>query len=68
MLRHNPIYLQELQDVFEQLEHAEVPAKGFSVPVAENTENFFLISFELHFGQFISEFPKTNLSNSSPQF
>jgi hypothetical protein len=31
--------------------HAEVPARGFSVPEALKTENFFLISFELHFGQ-----------------
>jgi len=31
-----------------------VPARGLSVPAAQNTENFFLTSFELHLGQITS--------------
>jgi hypothetical protein len=30
------------------------PARGFSVPVAQKTENFFFTSLELHFGQLTS--------------
>jgi hypothetical protein len=33
---------------------AAVPASGFSVPEDEKTENFFLISLELHFGHMTS--------------
>ena len=44
-------YPQELQEPFEQeeqLDEPEVPARGFSVPVEQKTENFFFTSFELH--------------------
>jgi hypothetical protein len=44
-----------------------VPASGFSVPVEQKTENFFLTSLELHLGQLTSLFPKTSFSKSSPQ-
>ena len=49
-----PHELQEvlLQDV--QLAEAAVPARGFSVPVAQKTENFFFTSLELHLGQLTS--------------
>jgi hypothetical protein len=56
-----------MQEVLVQDVHPDVPARGFSVPVALNTENFFLTSFELHLGQFISGFPDTSFSKSSPQ-
>jgi len=45
--------LHELQEVLLQEEHpadAAVPASGLSVPAEQNTENFFLTAFELHFG------------------
>jgi hypothetical protein len=48
-------------------ELADVPARGFSVPVAQKTENFFFTFFELHFEQVISWFPKTSFSKSSLQ-
>jgi hypothetical protein len=40
--------------LFVQDVQPDVPARGFSVPAAEKTENFFFISLELHFGQVIS--------------
>jgi hypothetical protein len=50
-------YPQELQEPFEQeeqLDEADVPARGFSVPVEQNTENFFFTFFELHRRQMTS--------------
>jgi hypothetical protein len=32
----------------------DVLARGFSVPVAQKTENFFFMSLELHLGQLTS--------------
>ncbi len=46
-------YPQELHEVLLHEVHAAealVPAKGFSVPEAQNTENFFFTAFELHLG------------------
>ncbi len=40
-----------LQDVQPDV---PVPARGFSVPVAQKTENFFFTSLESHFGQLTS--------------
>jgi len=54
---NNPGYLQVLQLVLlqeVQPDETAVPASGFSVPAEQNTENFFLISFDLHLGQFTS--------------
>ena len=66
-----PGYLQVLQFVLLQEvqpdETAEVPARGFSVPVEQNTENFFFTFFELHLGQLTSWPPKTSFSKFSPQ-
>jgi hypothetical protein len=45
----------------------DAPARGFSVPVEQKTENFFFTSLELHLGQLTSLFPKTSFSKSSPQ-
>jgi hypothetical protein len=59
-----------LQEVLLQDVHAAeepVPASGFSVPEDEKTENFFLISLELHLGQMTSWFPNTSFSKSSLQ-
>jgi hypothetical protein len=42
---------QELQVLLVQDVQPDVPARGFSVPVAAKTENFFFISSESHFGQ-----------------
>ena len=50
-------YLHELQEVLlqeVQPADAAVPANGFSVPAAQNTENFFFTPLELHLGQFTS--------------
>jgi hypothetical protein len=62
-------YRQELQEVLLQEVQAdpaaEVPARGFSVPEEQKTENFFLTSLELHLGQKTSRFPKTSFSNSA---
>ena len=63
-------YLQVLQEVLlqdVQEADAAVPARGLSVPAEQNTENFFLTSFELHFGQVISWLPNTSFSKSSLQ-
>ena len=63
-------YLQVLQEVLlqdVQEADAAVPAIGLSVPAEQNTENFFLTSFELHFGQVISWLPKTSFSKASLQ-
>ncbi len=64
-------YLQVLQLVLLQEvqpdDTAEVPARGFSVPVEQNTENFFFTFFELHLGQLTSWPPKTSFSKFSPQ-
>jgi len=51
-------------------EHPEPPAEvtGFSTPLIPKRENFFLMFFELHFGQETSGFaPETNLSKFSEQ-
>jgi len=47
------LYPQVLQEVLLHEVHAAeapVPARGFWVPVEQNTENFFLTDFELHLG------------------
>jgi len=49
-----PFYPQELQEPLLQdlqPDEAAVPARGFSVPDEQKTENFFFTSLELHFGQ-----------------
>ena len=56
------VLLQEVQPD----ETAEVPARGLSVPVEQNTENFFFTFFELHLGQLTSWPPKTSFSKFSP--
>lgn len=40
--------------LFVQDVQPDVPASGFSVPVAEKIENFFFISSESHFGHLTS--------------
>ena len=44
----------------------DVPASGFSVPVAQKTENCFFTFPVPHFGQVTSWFPKTSFSKSFP--
>jgi hypothetical protein len=47
------LYLHELQEVLlQEVQPADaVPARGFSVPVEQKTENFFFTFLELHLGQ-----------------
>jgi hypothetical protein len=60
------IYPQELQDVLLHEVQPDVPASGFSVPVAQKTENCFFTFPVPHFGQVTSWFPKTSFSKSFP--
>jgi hypothetical protein len=60
------IHLQELQVPLLQEVHPESdPAKGLSTPLIPKVDIFFLTSFDEHFGQSTSLFPKTSFSNSS---
>lgn len=47
-------YLHELHVVLLHDVQPDVLARGFSVPVAQKTENFFFTSLELHLGQMTS--------------